>query len=87
MIPRDIPDFPETECWREMYPYYYLFAQSASMPKKAKYASSTLSFHDSLHYPAPVYPLDLTWDDIWHHMASAWVGGIHVFPTPWGCTG
>jgi len=80
MNSRDIPDLPGTEGWREMYPYYYPFARPASMPKTAKYESSTLWFHDSLHYPAPVYPLDLTWDDMWHHTASAWFGRIHVFP-------
>jgi len=77
---RDIPNLLGTEGWREMYPYYYQFAQPASMPKKAKYESSTLWFHDSLHYPDSVYPLDLTWDDMWHHTASAWFGRIHVFP-------
>lgn len=67
-----------------MYPYYYPFARPDKMPKTAEYEDSALWFYDGLHYPEPVGPLDLTWDDMWHHTASAWVGRIHVFPTNWG---
>lgn len=82
--PHDIKDLPGCEDWREMYPYYYPFARPDKMPKTAEYEDSALWFYDGLHYPEPVGPLDLTWDDMWHHTASAWVGRIHVFPTNWG---
>ena len=82
--PHEFEDLPGTEGWQEMYPYYYPFARSEKMPNTAKYESSMLWFYDGLHYPEPVGPMDLTWDDMWHHTASAWVGRIHVFPTNWG---
>lgn len=82
--PHEIKDLPGTEEWREMYPYYYPFSDPKKMPKIAAYEKSMLWFYDGLHYPEPVGPLDLIWDDMWHHTASAWVGRIHVFPTNWG---
>jgi len=82
--PHKVADLPGTEGWREMYPYYYPFARPEKMPRTAAYESSSLWFYDGLHYPEPVGPLDITWDDMWHHTASAWVGRIHVFPTNWG---
>lgn len=82
--PHEIGDLPGAEDWREMYPYYYPFAKPDEMPRRAAYESSSLWFYDGLHYPEPVGPLDLIWDDMWHHTASAWVGRIHVFPTNWG---
>ena len=82
--PHEIKDLPGTEGWRDMYPYYYPFARPEKMPETAKYESSSLWFYDGLHYPEPMGPLDLIWDDMWHHTASAWVGRIHVFPTNWG---
>lgn len=82
--PHEIETPPGTEGWEEMYPYYYPFAKPGKMPETAKYESLSLWFYDGLHYPEPVGPLDLTWDDMWHHTASAWVGRIHVFPTNWG---
>lgn len=82
--PHEIETVPGTEGWEEMYPYYYPFAKPEQMAETAKYESSSLWLYDGLHYPEPVGPLDLTWDDMWHHTASAWVGRIHVFPTNWG---
>ena len=82
--PHEIETPAGTEGWEEMYPYYYPFAKLGQMPETAKYESSSLWFYDGLHYPEPISPLDLTWDDMWHHTASAWVGRIHVFPTNWG---
>ncbi len=82
--PHEIKKLEGTEGWEDMYPYYYPFAKTKDMPKTAEYESSSLWFYDGLHYPEPVGPLDLIWDDMWHHTASAWVGRIHVFPTNWG---
>lgn len=82
--PHKIETIPGAEGWEEMYPYYYPFSKPKDMPVTAEYESSSLWFYDGLHYPEPVAPLDLTWDDMWHHTASAWVGRIHVFPTNWG---
>ncbi len=82
--PHELKDLPGTEGWREMYPYYYPFSDTRAMPRTAEYEESMLWFYDGLHYPEPVGPLDLTWDDMWHHTASAWVGRIHVFPMNWG---
>ena len=76
----EIEDIPGTEGWREMYPYYYSFAKPEIMPQTAGYEDASLWFLDGLHYPEPVGPLDLTWDDMWHHTASAWVGRIYMFP-------
>jgi pyruvate,water dikinase len=82
--PHEVKELVGTEGWQEMYPYYYPFASTSTMPKTATYENSMLWFYDGLHYPEPVSPLDLTWDDMWHHTASAWVGRIHVFPGNWG---
>ena len=73
----EIEDIPGTEGWREMYPYYYSFAKPEIMPQTAGYEDASFWFLDGLHYPEPVGPLDLTWDDMWHHTASAWVGRDH----------
>lgn len=49
----DVP--PGAEGWERMYPYYVRVSED-----RREYEEGKLWFHDSMHYPDPIYPFDLT---------------------------
>ena len=42
------------EGWECLYPYYALFSEDRRVTEESKFW-----FHDSMHYPEPMYPFDL----------------------------
>ena len=78
MDPHEIPIIPGTEGWEEMYPYYYVFGKGKT--EREKYESSQFWFYDGVHYPFPMHPLDLIWDDMWHLTLSGFVSKVFVIP-------
>lgn len=57
--PFEIETIPGTEGWERMYPYFYSFSE-----ERRGFDERQLWFYDKLHYPDPIYPLDLitaTW--------------------------
>ncbi len=78
MDPHEVPIIPGTEGWEEMYPYYYVFGKGKT--EREKYESSQFWFYDGVHYPFPMHPLDLIWDDMWHLTLSGFVSKVFVIP-------
>ena len=78
MDPHEVTQIPGTEGWEEMYPYYYLFGKGQT--EREKYESSQLWFYDGVHYPVPMHPLDLIWDDAWHLTLSGFVSKVFAIP-------
>ncbi|MFP3974936.1 MAG: PEP-utilizing enzyme [Dehalococcoidia bacterium] len=81
--PHDVQDIPGTEGWREMYPYYYLFSKEKES-ERAQYESSKLWYYDGVHYPQPMYPFDLIWDDCWHIGLSVYNTRVFCVPPSYG---
>ncbi len=61
--PHEIPTIPGTEGWERMYPYHYLF--TTDDPERKAYEKGMFWFNDALHYPEPMYPFDIIWDEAW----------------------
>ena len=61
--PHDVTAVPGTEGWERMYPYNYSF--STDDPDRTKYEKGMFWFYDGLHYPEPMYPFDIIWDEAW----------------------
>jgi pyruvate,water dikinase len=76
--PHKVTLIPGTEGWEEMYPYYYLFGKGKT--EREKYESGQLWFYDGVHYPVPMHPLDLIWDDAWHLTLSGFVSKVFAIP-------
>ena len=76
--PHDVEPIPGTEGWGEMYPYYYLFGKGNT--EREKYESNQLWFYDGVHYPVPLHPLDLIWDDAWHLTLSGFTSKVFAIP-------
>jgi len=76
--PHEVPPVQGTEGWEEMYPYYYLFGKGNT--ERETYESNQLWFYDGVHYPMPMHPLDLIWDDAWHLTLSGFVSKFFAIP-------
>ena len=78
MDPHEVPPIEDTERWEEMYPYYYLFGKGNT--ERETYESNQLWFYDGVHYPMPMHPLDIIWDDAWHLTLSGFVSKFFAIP-------
>jgi len=78
MDPHEVPPISGTEGWEEMYPYYYIFGKGNT--EREKYESSQLWFYDGVHYPFPMHPLDIIWDDMWHLTLSGFTSKVFCIP-------
>jgi len=76
--PREVPTIPGTEGWEEMYPYYYVFGKGNT--ERETYENGQFWFYDGVHYPSPMHPLDLIWDDMWHLTLSGFVSKVFAIP-------
>jgi pyruvate,water dikinase len=61
--PHEIESIPGTEGWERMYPYHYRF--TTDDPERTAYEKKMFWFNDALHYPEPMYPFDIIWDEAW----------------------
>lgn len=80
--PGDVPQIPGTEGWERMYPYYYRFTTDDK--EREDYENSMLWFYDGLHYPEPMYPFDLIWDEAWYLGLSQNNTRIFIVPPAYG---
>jgi pyruvate, water dikinase len=85
MDPHEVPPIPGTEGWEEMYPYYRVFGKGKT--EREKYESSQLWFYDGVHFPGPVHPLDVIWDDMIHLTLSGFTGKVFAIPNSNGLDG
>jgi pyruvate,water dikinase len=71
-----------TEGWERMYPYHYQF--STDDPERKKYEEGMFWFYDGLHYPEPMYPFDIIWDEAWFLALSQFNTRIFIVPPALG---
>ncbi len=81
MNPGEVPSIPGTEGWERMYPYYYRFGMDK---EREAYENKMLWFYDGLHYPEPMYPFDLIWDEGWYVGLSQFNTRIFMIPPALG---
>ncbi len=79
--PGEVPAIPGTEGWERMYPYYYRFGVDK---EREDYENGMLWYYDGLHYPEPMYPFDLIWDEAWYLGLSQYNTRIFMVPPAFG---
>jgi len=80
--PHEIETIPGTEGWERMYPYHYRF--STEDPERKAYEENMFWFNDALHYPEPMYPFDIIWDEAWFLALSQFNTRIFMVPPALG---
>ncbi len=80
--PHKAETIPGTEGWERMYPYHYMF--TTENPDRKKYEESMFWFYDGLHYPEPMYPFDIIWDEAWFLALSQYNSRIFIVPPALG---
>ena len=82
LSPHEVETIPGTEGWERMYPYHYRF--STDDPERRKYEENMFWFNDALHYPEPMYPFDIIWDEAWFLALSQYNTRIFMVPPALG---
>jgi pyruvate,water dikinase len=80
--PHEIEAIPGTEGWERMYPYHYFFTTKDK--EREEYENNTFWFNDALHYPEPLYPFDIIWDEAWFLALSQFNHRIFSIPPVMG---
>ena len=80
--PHEIATIPGTEGWERMYPYHYQF--STKDKEREAYENNMFWFNDGLHYPEPMYPFDIIWDEAWFLALSQFNTRIFMIPPAMG---
>ena len=80
--PHEIETIPGTEGWERMYPYHYFFTTKDK--EREEYENNTFWFNDALHYPEPMYPFDIIWDEAWFLALSQFNHRIFSIPPVMG---
>lgn len=80
--PHEIATIPGTEGWERMYPYNYVF--STKDKEREAYEKGMFWFNDALHYPEPLYPFDIIWDEAWFLALSQFNHRIFSIPPVMG---
>ncbi len=80
--PHEAERIPGTEGWERMYPYHYQF--TTDDPQRKKYEEGMFWFYDGLHYPEPMYPFDIIWDEAWFLALSQFNTRIFIVPPAMG---
>ncbi len=80
--PHEIETIPGTEGWERMYPYHYRF--STEDEERKNYEENMFWFNDALHYPEPMYPFDIIWDEAWFLSLSQFNTRVFMVPPALG---
>ena len=80
--PHTIESLPGTEGWERMYPYQYQFVTDDK--EQEEYENQMFWFYDGLHYPEPMYPFDIIWDEAWFLALSQFNTRIFGVPPVYG---
>ena len=80
--PHEVETIPGTEGWERMYPYHYFFTTKDK--EREEYENNTFWFNDALHYPEPLYPFDIIWDEAWFLALSQFNHRIFSIPPVMG---
>jgi pyruvate,water dikinase len=81
-VPHEVETIPGTEGWERMYPYHYLFTTDDK--ERTEYERNMFWFNDGLHYPEPMYPFDIIWDEAWFLALSQFNTRIFMVPPAMG---
>jgi pyruvate,water dikinase len=65
-----------------MYPYQYQFVTDGK--QREEYENQMFWFYDGLHYPEPMYPFDIIWDEAWYLALSQFNTRIFSVPPVYG---
>lgn len=76
--PHEVEKIPGTEGWERMFPYQYQFVTDD--PEREQYEKGMFWFYDGLHYPEPIYPFDIIWDEAWYLALSQFNTRIFAVP-------
>ena len=80
--PQELDKLSGTEGWERMYPYQYQFVTDD--PERQGYEEKTFWFYDGLHYPEPMYPFDMIWDEAWYLGLSQFNTRVFAVPPVFG---
>lgn len=80
--PHEVKSLPGTEGWEQMYPYQYMFVTDDE--ERMNYEKGMFWFYDGLHYPEPMYPFDMIWDEAWFLALSQFNTRIFSVPPVYG---
>jgi pyruvate,water dikinase len=80
--PHEVEKIPGTEGWERMFPYQYQFVTDD--PEREQYEKGMFWFYDGLHYPEPIYPFDIIWDEAWYLALSQFNTRIFAVPPVYG---
>jgi len=70
---------PELEGWEEMYPSHYMFSKDREDWEKQQFW-----FHDKIHAPEPMPPLDLIFQEAWQISLSQYTTRVFCIPPAQG---
>jgi pyruvate,water dikinase len=80
--PHSVESIAGTEGWERMYPYQYPFVTDDK--EREGYEDQMFWFYDGLHYPEPMYPFDMIWDEAWYLALSQFNTRIFSVPPVYG---
>jgi pyruvate,water dikinase len=78
-MPLDVAYPKELEGWEEMYPPYYIFSK-----ERKDWEEKHFWYHDKIHAPEPMYPLDLIFHEAWQIALSQYTTRVFCIPPAQG---
>ncbi|MEM2380900.1 MAG: PEP-utilizing enzyme [Candidatus Nezhaarchaeales archaeon] len=78
-FPEEVKIPPELEGWEEMYPPHYLFSK-----EREEWEKRHFWYHDKIHGPDPMYPLDLIFHEAWQAALAQYTTRTFAIPPAQG---
>jgi pyruvate,water dikinase len=78
-MPLEVEYPRELEGWEEMYPPYYIFSKD-----RKEWEEKHFWYHDKIHAPEPMYPLDLIFHEAWQISLSQYNTRVFCIPPAQG---
>ncbi len=78
-MPLEVQYPKELEGWEEMYPPMYLFSKD-----RKEWEEKHFWYHDKIHAPEPMYPLDLIFHEAWQISLSQYTTRVFCIPPAQG---
>jgi len=78
-MPTEVEYPKELEGWEEMYPPYYIFSK-----ERREWEEKHFWFHDKIHAPEALYPLDLIFHEAWQIALSQYTTRVFCIPPAQG---
>jgi pyruvate,water dikinase len=78
-MPLEVEYPKELEGWEEMYPPYYIFSKD-----REEWENKHFWFHDKIHAPEAMYPLDLIFQEAWQISLSQYNTRVFCIPPAQG---